>query len=161
FGLNSPDQNRKFDFPNTTRARVLLLFPIVLGREIKSALTTTAVLLSATVPAKAFAFEAVSRPWSSTPERQLTIVRDDRAVDSPAISALSLSAVSFRSNGVPALLWSHVTPPRAALSAETAEYRALELASSLATDLSINAGDLFVLGSTPISFSALARGTHS
>lgn len=163
FRLNSPDQNRKFDFSRTARARVLLLFLLVLGREIKSAVTTTAVLLSATVSAKAFAFEPVSRPWRSTPERALTMVRDvrdDRAADSVAISALSLSAVSFRANGAPAVLWSEVTPPRAALSAETAEYRALELASSLAPDLSIEAGDLFVLGSTPISFSALERGTH-
>lgn len=134
----------------------------MLGAESKkNALYAAAVVAGALSSVEALAFDAVSRPWAPTPERFIEVVRDHReARPSPAISALGLQAVSWRANGAPAVLWSAVTPAPRALSAEGAERAALEAAIAIAPELGVEASDLFVLGSTPLEFSAIDPVAH-
>lgn len=124
----------------------------------KHAFSAAVVLTFACIELDALAFDAVSRPWPVTPERIIEMNRDSSSTS--ARELFGLQTVSRRANGAPAVLWASSTPAPRALSAEAAERLALETAAAIAPSLQVEAADLFVLGSTPLEFSAIDPVAH-
>lgn len=131
------------------------------GRNIKRGLSIAGVLIGATVCSEALAFDAVVRPWRSTPERFLTTKPASEDARSAAIAVQGLRVMSVRANGTPAVLWSEVQGASRPDSAEAAERRALEVGTSLAADFGISGEELFVAASTPLFFPAIEGGAQS
>jgi len=113
-----------------------------------TAIKFCAPVLGLLVSTEVLAFKEVSHPWSSTPSRLVRTAPDfAHAKAIPAISALGMHTVSFRSDGSPALIWATQTRAAQKISKTTAEERALEVARSIASDLGVDARDLALQGS--------------